>query len=481
MATNNNSNTNNNTNTGKTLNLGGAFSQAGIQNALAKRVQNTLNGMTPEALPALHTNVIPQGIATAKVDGAIEDDGSREDVDGVALEGKDFIKVYRNDFGVAWGMKWCNPTANRNELGKNVDGKTLTGNAKKSESRVKDILSALSMITRNTVVSANAALIVESGKILVNFRHAGVQVIPVVVGGSVNKPIVLPGKATIVVGDQSFSVTYNTSLNLQTALQTKAGWIEFQAAGSVYHLAHFVAGNQESIYEFLIQILSTGCDVWLTGLDKWVSANAPEALINNPKFAGYYDVKLNRFHTFSMYFDLVFKTISATNSVEANASYNVAMKDAATAAVNHGIEKSGIMVGVNATKAGEVTLFSELIDQTIVLDTAWLVCEAGVKMLKALGKKAVSEKDGITTLDLAKIDGNIIISPLNAETHAAGRGVSSLKICTTAAAKLGEGKAAVINAATDEGKQDLKAITVLNTKYTFKVAWSVVVYTPATK
>lgn len=456
-------NTNNNNSNTAAQSLAGAFSSLGIQSKLGNRVAQA-NNLLKEALPVVQ---YPVDGAFAEVPAGIEGDETGE----VRFAGS-VINILRNEDGLklAWGMKYSNPAATRDSEGRNTQATTLVANAWKSEARVKDILSALSMIRRNVVNEVSNGLIVESGKIIVNMMDASIQVNPVVLGGSISKPIVQKGRSVLMVGDRKFVVTYRANLDLAVAKESGAGWMAFQRVGSTYTLANIISGDQAAIYEFLVQILSTGCDVFLKGLNKWTVAKNPAAILAKPELVPYFDARTMRFHTFSMYTDKVIATLTASTSEAAQAVYAETMKENAVAAVNHGLMAGAVKASVADTKAGELKPASDLFGQTIVLDAGWVVSERGAQVLKTVKKHVVKIEDS-TALDLSKFNGIIFLSAVNAETHLPVKGIDTLRIDSTGVK--GEGKHANLDTETREGKGNLKALAQLTNVdlLTVKVAW----------
>jgi formylglycine-generating enzyme required for sulfatase activity len=131
-------------------------------------------------------------------------------------------------------------------------------------------------------------------------------------------------------------------------------------------------------------------------------------------------------------------------------------------------------------KANEVHLASELFTKKLVLDSGWMVTDRAAKILAELPKKAIATEGEVTTLDLNKIQGQIVLLPTNAVTHEAS-GIDNLNINTVGI--LGAGKDATLNITTDEGKKNCKALATINAaetgKFLYAIAWKVAVYKPA--
>lgn len=475
MATNSNSNSNNS--------FGGGFTLAGLQSQLAKRTTTTISNMkAAEPLARLETIGAFGTVSTAVVDGSVDTDETTGEVtfDGVRTL---TVSTDPRTINLPWSVKYCNPTAPRNAEGKNTQGKTLIANAWKSEAKVKAIFEALSLIKRNVLVSVSEAIIVQSGKIVINLASDHVNVMPVILGGTEKKPIIQRGACTIIIDGKKYRISNAPTIDFQEIQQTGGGWFEFETMGSKFRHIHNVTGNQEAVYEYLVQILSTGCDVYIKGLNKFETIKTPAGvagIIRDPKFNGFFDVNTARAYFFAMWATKAINTLQAGTAEDAAAMYETTKKENAADFIAHNAQ-SGLVAGsIIQNKMGVVHTASELFDLTITIDSAWAVSKNGKNILSAFGKVVKTADDGTITMDLGKFEGTMHICAINGTTHelVGNRVISTLRISTETGIK-GEGKAAILNAETAEGKQNLKALAILSglDSFNFPVVWIVADYT----
>jgi len=469
MATNNSSNSSNGINSY----LGGAFAKVGVSSSLTKRI-----AMAQEEIAQVKPldNLMEKKLF-AEVDetGIVGEDGQ------VTFNGKDSIVVYtdKKSLNLPWAIKYCSPTAKRDEKGRNQDGRTIVVNARETEAGAKAVLKALSLMRRNIFISVTEAEIVEQSKVIIDLgckSHVHIQ--PVVFGGNTGKQMIQKGQTTIIVDGKEYSVRVNSNIDLQMAQNTGMRWVELDRVGlSTYHLTHLPVSDQAAIYDYVVYITATNADVWLKGLNKWEVCKSPRTIEADPKYVGFYDKTLKRVYEFAMYATKVIDTLKAKDAETASILFEAAVKESRANAVAKGVQNSIISGSVAESKEGVLHEASELYGMKIALDTVWAKSEQAQATVKSLGKAVVIAEDGTVTLDISKIHGELYLNVMNAETHQPVK-LPGLKINTTDAAKKES-----FDPTSDTGKQNLRSLAVLNGAdyFNFKATWRVTLYKPEAK